>query len=52
MPCSYYVRREKENNFKRLEYYGKWSIEWLDFLAHHDGLNIAHAHNRGEQRIE
>ena len=52
MPTKYYVRRHKENDFKRQEYFNKLSIEWLDYIMHRDGRNIAHAHNSTtEQRI-
>ena len=51
MPCGYYVRRKKDDGFKRRGYFNKWSIEWLDFLAHRDRLNIVHAHSQGEHRI-
>ena len=51
MPCGYYVRRKKVEDFKRRGCFNKWSIEWLDFVAHRDGLNIVHAHNQGEHRI-
>ena len=51
MPCGYYVRRKAESNFKKEEYLNKPSIEWLDYIAQHDGLHIQHAHNVGEKRI-
>jgi hypothetical protein len=51
MPTGYYVRREKENNFKKEEYFNKISIEWLDYIAYRDEVYIKHAHNYGEKRI-
>ena len=51
MPTGYYVRRRKENNFKKEDYFNKISIEWLDYAAYRDEVDIKHAHNHGEQRI-
>ena len=51
MPTGYYVRRRKENNFKKEDYFNKISIEWLDYVAYRDEVDIKHAHNHGEQRI-
>ena len=51
MPCGYYVRRKAESNFKKEDYFNKASVEWLDYVAHRDGLDIQHAHNVGEKRI-
>ena len=47
----YYVRRKKENNFKKEEYFNKISIEWLDYIAYRDEVDIKHEHNHGEKRI-
>ena len=51
MPTGYYVRRRKANDFKKEEYFNKLSVEWLDYVAYRDSVNIVHAHNHGEQRI-
>ena len=51
MPTGYYARRRKENNFKKEDYFNKISIEWLDYVAYRDEVDIKHAHNHGEQRI-
>ena len=51
MPCSYYVKRKAESNFIKEEYFNKPSIEWLDYIAQRDRLDIQHAHNVGEKRI-
>ena len=45
MPCGYYARRKAKNAFKKEEYFNTASIEWLDFIAHRDSLDIQHAHN-------
>jgi very-short-patch-repair endonuclease len=51
MPCGYYARRSSETNFRKQDFFNKSSIEWLDYVAQRDGVNIEHAHNMGEKRI-
>ena len=40
-----------ENNFQKQEYFNKASIEWLDYIAHRDGLGFQHADDVDEKRI-
>ena len=42
MPTGYYVRRRKENDFKK--YFNKLSVEWSDYVAYRDSVNIVHNH--------
>ena len=51
MPTGYYARRRKENNFIKKNYLNKMSIEWLDYVAYRDEVDIKPAHNLWRQRI-
>lgn len=52
MPTGYYVRRRKENNFKKQDYFNNRSIEWMDYIMHRDGVRIVHSLNQGtENRV-
>ena len=53
LPTGTFVRRKSEDNFrpKFSDYYGRTSLEWLEFEAMNRSTFIQHKFNKGEQRL-
>ena len=53
LPTGSIIRRKSEDNFrpKFTDYFGRLSLEWLEYEAMTRGIYIQHKYNRGEQRL-
>ena len=53
MPVGTFIRRKEADHFKpvRSHKFGVKATEWLDWIAHKDGVFIQHQFNRGGKSI-
>jgi len=53
LPTGSIIRRRKENNFrpKFCDYFGRLSVEWLEYCSYLNGVFIQHKYNKGEQKV-
>ncbi len=53
MPTGWYVRRQKENNFKpeTSHHYSRQAVQWLEWIMKTEGIEIRHEFNGKEKRL-
>ena len=53
MPTGIYITRSADDGFRPAHAYahGEMAVEWLDWLASTEGIEIQHQYNKGEKRI-
>merc|ERR1712147_236665 len=51
MPTGWYELIEKRNNYQHSARYSQQSIQWLNYMSKSENINIQHAENGGEYRI-
>ena len=53
LPTGTLIRRKQENNFRPqfIDYYGRMSYEWLEYMSQKLKQHITHKYNQGEIRL-
>ena len=51
MPTGWYELIEKRNNYRHSARYSQQAIQWLNYMSKSENINIEHAENSGEYRI-
>ena len=51
MPTGWYSIQNESDGYKMTQKYSKQSIQWLDYLMRTENIDIRHAENGGEYRI-
>ena len=52
MPTGWYTIQSENDGYTKQEKYSKQSIQWLDYLMRTKDIDIRHAENGGEHRID
>ena len=52
MPTGWYSIQNESDGYKMTQKYSKQSIQWLDYVMRTENINIRHAENGGELRID